>query len=84
MQTTSLRGFRPMQTFLVVADRCAPQCLRLRRTRQPKQNAANRKVFPTDESALKILFLNIRNFTLGWTKRQELGYSYESVAHDLR
>jgi len=37
---------------------------------QMYKNISNRKVFPTDESVVKILFLNIRNFTLRWTKRQ--------------
>ena len=37
---------------------------------QMHKNISNRKVFPTDESVVKILFLNIRNFTLRWTKRQ--------------
>jgi putative transposase len=37
---------------------------------QMRKNIANRKAFPTDESVVKILFLNIRNFTLRWTKRQ--------------
>jgi transposase-like protein len=31
--------------------------------KQMRKNIANRKVFPTDESVLKILFLNVRNFT---------------------
>ena len=30
---------------------------------QMRKNIANRKVFPTDESVIKIPFLNIRNFT---------------------
>ena len=37
---------------------------------QMRKNISNRKVFPNDESVLKILFLNIRNFTNRWTKRQ--------------
>jgi putative transposase len=37
---------------------------------QMRKNIASRKVFPTDESVVKILFLNIRNFTNRWTKRQ--------------
>jgi putative transposase len=37
---------------------------------QMRKNISNRKVFPTDESLIKILFLNIRNFTNRWTKRQ--------------
>jgi putative transposase len=37
---------------------------------QMRKNISNRKVFPTDESVIKILFLNIRNFTNRWTKRQ--------------
>jgi len=37
---------------------------------QMRKNIANRKMFPTDESVIKILFLNIRNFTNRWTKRQ--------------
>jgi transposase-like protein len=34
-----------------------------------RKNIASRKTFPTDESVIKILFLNIRNFTNRWTKR---------------
>jgi transposase-like protein len=37
---------------------------------QMRKNIASRKLFPTDESVIKILFLNIRNFTNRWTKRQ--------------
>src|SRR4051812_13827304 len=36
---------------------------------QMRKNIASRKTFPTDESVIKILFLNIRNFTNRWTKR---------------
>lgn len=37
---------------------------------QMRKNIANRKVFPNDESVIKLLFLNIRNFSNRWTKRQ--------------
>lgn len=37
---------------------------------QMRKNIANRKVFPNDDSLLKLLFLNIRNFSNRWTKRQ--------------
>ena len=37
---------------------------------QMRKNIASRKVFPSDESVIKILFLNIRNFTNRWTRRQ--------------
>lgn len=37
---------------------------------QMRKNIANRKVFPNDESLIKLLFLNIRNFSNRWTKRQ--------------
>lgn len=37
---------------------------------QMRKNIANRKVFPSDESLIKLLFLNIRNFSNRWTKRQ--------------
>lgn len=37
---------------------------------QLRKNTANRKVFPTDDSVIKILFLNLRNFTNKWNKRQ--------------
>ena len=37
---------------------------------QMRKNIASRKVFPNDESVVKILFLNIRNFTNRWTRRQ--------------
>lgn len=35
-----------------------------------RKNTSNRKVFPNDDSVIKILFLNVRNFTNRWTKRQ--------------
>lgn len=35
-----------------------------------RKNTSNRKVFPTDDSVLKLLFLNVRNFSNKWTKRQ--------------
>lgn len=37
---------------------------------QLRKNIANRKVFPHDEAVIKLLFLNIRNFSNRWTKRQ--------------
>lgn len=37
---------------------------------QMRKNISNRKVFPNDEAVIKILFLNIRNFSNRWTKRQ--------------
>ena len=37
---------------------------------QMRKNIANRKVFPHDDALLKLLFLNIRNFSNRWTKRQ--------------
>lgn len=37
---------------------------------QMRKNISNRKVFPNDDAVTKILFLNIRNFTNRWTKRQ--------------
>jgi putative transposase len=37
---------------------------------QMRKNIASRKVFPTDESVIKILFLNIRNFSNRWSRRQ--------------
>ena len=37
---------------------------------QRRKNIASRKVFSNDESVIKILFLNIRNFTNRWTRRQ--------------
>lgn len=36
---------------------------------QLRKNTANRKVFPTEDSVIKILFLNLRNFTNKWNKR---------------
>jgi putative transposase len=35
-----------------------------------RKNTRNRKVFPNDASVIKILYLNIKNFSLKWTKRQ--------------
>jgi putative transposase len=37
---------------------------------QMRKNISNRKVFPHDEAVIKILFLNIRNFSNRWNKRQ--------------
>ena len=33
-----------------------------------RKNISNRKIFPNDKSLIKILFLNIKNFTKKWTK----------------
>lgn len=38
---------------------------------QLRKNTSNRKIFPNDESVLRILFLNIKNFTKKWTKRKD-------------
>jgi transposase-like protein len=37
---------------------------------QMRKNTSNRKVFPNDDAVIKILYLNVRNFTNRWTKRQ--------------
>ena len=37
---------------------------------QMRKNISNRKVFPHDDALIKILFLNIRNFSNRWNKRQ--------------
>jgi transposase-like protein len=37
---------------------------------QMRKNIHNRKVFPNDHALIKLLYLNIRNFTKKWTKRQ--------------
>ena len=37
---------------------------------QMRKNIATRKVFPNDDAVIKILFLNIRNFSNRWTRRQ--------------
>ena len=37
---------------------------------QMRKNISSRKVFPHDDAVTRILFLNIRNFTNRWTKRQ--------------
>lgn len=37
---------------------------------QMRKNIASRKVFPNDEAVVKILFLNIRNFSNRWSRRQ--------------
>jgi len=37
---------------------------------QMRKNIASRKVFPSDDSVIKILFLNIRNSSNRWTRRQ--------------
>jgi transposase-like protein len=37
---------------------------------QLRKNISNRKVFPHDDAVCRILFLNIRNFTNRWTRRQ--------------
>lgn len=37
---------------------------------QMRKNTSNRKAFPNDEAVIKILFLNVRNFSNRWTKRQ--------------
>jgi transposase-like protein len=37
---------------------------------QLRKNISNRKIFPTENSVLTLLYLNVKNFTLRWTKRQ--------------
>jgi transposase-like protein len=37
---------------------------------QMRKNISSRKVFPHDDAVIRILFLNIRNFTNRWTRRQ--------------
>jgi putative transposase len=37
---------------------------------QLRKNTSNRKAFPTENSILTLFFLNVRNFSRRWTKRQ--------------
>lgn len=37
---------------------------------QMRKNIASRKMFPNDDAVVKILFLNIRNFSNRWSRRQ--------------
>lgn len=37
---------------------------------QMRKNIANRKMFPNDDAVIKILFLNIQNFSNRWSRRQ--------------
>lgn len=37
---------------------------------QMRKNIASRKMFPNDEAVIKMLFLNIQNFSLRWSRRQ--------------
>ncbi|HWD98816.1 MAG TPA: IS256 family transposase [Bryobacteraceae bacterium] len=37
---------------------------------QMRKNIATRKMFPNDDAVIKILFLNIRNFSNRWSRRQ--------------
>ena len=37
---------------------------------QMRKNIASRKMFPNDDAIVKILFLNIRNFSNRWSRRQ--------------
>ena len=37
---------------------------------QMRKNIATRKIFPHDDAVIKILFLNIRNFSNRWSRRQ--------------
>lgn len=37
---------------------------------QMRKNTNNRKVFPHDDAVIKLLYLNVKNFTTRWTKRQ--------------
>lgn len=37
---------------------------------QMRKNIASRKMFPNDDAVIKILFLNLRNFSNRWSRRQ--------------
>jgi transposase-like protein len=47
---------------------------------QLRKNTSNRKVFPSDEAALKLLFLNVRNCTRKWSFRQNWGMVMNQLA----
>lgn len=44
-----------------------------------RKNTRNRKVFPSDDSLLKILYLNIRKHTAKWSKRHQWGMIYNQL-----
>ena len=46
---------------------------------QLRKNTSNRKVFPNDAAAIRLLYLNIRNFSKKWTKRQ----NWDTVMNQL-
>jgi transposase-like protein len=47
---------------------------------QMRKNIASRKVFPHDDAVIKILFLNIRNFSNRWSRRQGWGIVMNQLA----
>ena len=34
-----------------------------------RKNTRNRKIFPNDEAAIRLLYLNVKNITRKWRKR---------------
>lgn len=44
-----------------------------------RKNSSNRKVFPTDDSVLKLLTLNVMNFSKKWTQRP----NWNSILNEL-
>jgi len=44
-----------------------------------RKNTSNRKIFPNDEAIIRLLYLNIRNFSHRWTARQ----GWDSVMSQL-
>ncbi|MCC6931915.1 MAG: transposase [Deltaproteobacteria bacterium] len=51
-----------------------------------RKNTRNRKVFPSDEALVKILYLNVYNITKKWTVKQNWGIIFYqlSLLYDQR
>ena len=50
---------------------------------QMRKNISSRKMFPNDDAVIKILFLNIRNFSNRWSKRQGWDIVMNQLVDDI-
>lgn len=62
--TTFLRYPKDLRAFIYTTN--AIESL----NSQMRKNTQNRRIFPNDESAIRLIYLNIRNMAAKWTQRQ--------------
>jgi transposase-like protein len=71
--TTFFRYPQELRTFIYTTNAIESLHSRMRK------NTENRRIFPSDESAIRLIYLNIRNMARHWTRRMGWGSVFQQL-----